>query len=287
MSYAIFRIFAFLLQNLPFVILYRLADFVAFILYHIVAYRKKVVMDNLRHAFPQLANTELHAIARESYRNIADILVETFKSFGMTAEQILARYNIENPELLNEYAARKQSVLITAAHFANWEWGVKCLPAALDHYCIATYRPLQDRAIEKYLYQSRTAFGMHIYPTRETSLSLEQNADKCYAMFMMPDGSPAKPEAAHWVNFLGRETACIHGPAKHSQAQNLPVLFLSLQRQKRGYYTCRFQLITNTPRDLAPEEITQKIMLLLAQQISQQPANWLWTHKRWKHQKKD
>jgi KDO2-lipid IV(A) lauroyltransferase len=285
MTYIIFRFFAFLLQKLPFFVLYKLADALTFILYRIVGYRKQVVRDNLQQCFPQLNSAEIDNLVYESYRNIADILLEAFKSFGMTADELRARYQISNSDLPNSYAARGQSIIITAAHYANWEWGVKCLPLSLQHYCIATYRPLQNEAIEKYLYGSRTALGMHIYPTRETSLTFERHADQCFAMFMMPDGSPSKIELAHWINFLGRETACIHGPAKHSQTRNLPILFLHLQREKRGYYSGHYQLITDNPQSLEAAEITQKIMDAVADEIKLQPANWLWTHRRWKYKK--
>lgn len=281
--YYLFRFFAFVVQCLPAWCLYRLSDAMAWLLYRGVGYRRKVVYDNLRRAFPAATDAEIQNIAAASYRNMTDVLLETIQSFGMTDQQILARYTLENLELPNQYAQAGRSVLVTAAHYANWEWGVKVLPSVLRHTCIATYRPLQQAQIEQYLHRSRTAYGMRLFATRETHRAFIEYADQCYALFMMPDGSPAKPESAHRILFLGRETACIHGPAKYSQAHDLPVLYLAIQRVARGKYSGKFMLLAEQAQQIEPTEITRRIMQALSDQIALEPADWLWTHRRWKH----
>lgn len=47
----------------------------------------------------------------------------------------------------------------------------------------------------------------------------------------------------------------------------------------------RVQLITDTPRETPDDWITAQHLALLEKTIVQQPEYWLWSHRRWKHQR--
>ena len=53
---------------------------------------------------------------------------------------------------------------------------------------------------------------------------------------------------------------------------------------KRGYYETTFELITETPKDYKNYDITDKYIKLTEENIKEQPAYYLWSHKRFKHQ---
>ena len=63
------------------------------------------------------------------------------------------------------------------------------------------------------------------------------------------------------------------------------VVFMHIRKVSRGFYEGEFTLITETPRETAPYEITEKHVRELEKQISEQPWTWLWSHKRWKYRK--
>ena len=45
------------------------------------------------------------------------------------------------------------------------------------------------------------------------------------------------------------------------------------------------KIITKNPNETQENEITDKFLNLLENQIIEEPAYWLWTHNRWKHSK--
>lgn len=104
-------------------------------------------------------------------------------------------------------------------------------------------------------------------------------------MIMMPDGSPASVEKAHWVTFLGQDTAAIYGPAKHCLSNNFPLLYLDNTRTARGQYDLNIEVLCDNPSLFQPEEITALFMARLEKKLLQKPQDWLWTHKRWKKKK--
>jgi lauroyl/myristoyl acyltransferase len=59
---------------------------------------------------------------RESYRNVADVVMESLWSFGASAEALKRRVDFENHEIIDRAVAARQSVVLLAPHFCNWEW---------------------------------------------------------------------------------------------------------------------------------------------------------------------
>lgn len=83
MYYVIYG-FLYLLSLLPFAVIYLFSDLVYFFLYHVFGYRKKVVMGNLKIAFPEKPDEELKQIAKRTYRNLTDTFVEMIKMISMS-----------------------------------------------------------------------------------------------------------------------------------------------------------------------------------------------------------
>jgi KDO2-lipid IV(A) lauroyltransferase len=60
------------------------------------------------------------------------------------------------------------------------------------------------------------------------------------------------------------------------------VLYMQMKRVKRGQYEMTFVPICEDASKMTPEAILRKYYDLLEEEIRQTPANWLWSHKRWK-----
>src|ERR1700678_3622798 len=72
LMYSIFYGFLYVVSLLPMRVLYMISDVIYGIVYYLIGYRRKVVMDNLRQAFPEKAEAELVVIAKQFYHNFID-----------------------------------------------------------------------------------------------------------------------------------------------------------------------------------------------------------------------
>jgi len=63
-------------------------------------------------------------------------------------------------------------------------------------------------------------------------------------------------------------------------------VFLAVRKVKRGYYETTFKTIAKNPLDFKDFKITDRFFELLEEQIREEPAYYLWTHKRWKYRDK-
>src|ERR1700709_2604047 len=77
--YYIVYVFFYLISLLPMRLLYIISDFIYIIIYHLLGYRKDVVLDNLEKAFPSKTNDERIKIAKQFYHNLLDSFIETIK----------------------------------------------------------------------------------------------------------------------------------------------------------------------------------------------------------------
>ncbi len=276
-------LFSLFIGVLPFVLLYVIADLLAFILFRVLKYRKEVVMDNLQESFPGLGNEEVKALAGRFYKNLADILLEGVKAFTMSSRQIVRRHRVINPERVNPYFEAGKSVIVCSGHCANWEWGSMSGALHFKRPTVVMYMPLNNQWADKYLRWTRARFGSYLASIFKTAHVFNKYASKATLFIMAADQSPSNLRKAFMINFLGQETAFLHGPEHYARKYDLPVFYVDIKRIKRGFYELKFELITEQPTSLEDGVITKRYAELLARTIGRSPESWLWSHRRWKH----
>ncbi|RPH33304.1 MAG: hypothetical protein EHM93_05715 [Bacteroidales bacterium] len=269
----------------PFPLLYCFSALVRFILSKVFKYRKRVVIKNLKGSFPNASNQEIKRLVGLFYKNLADIFVEGIKAFTMTRNQILTRHRIINPEILEPYFHSGKSVIGVTGHYANWEWGSLSASLQIKHKVVAFYKPLNNKYIDKFVRWSRSRFGTTLASIKETSATFERFKSSPTIYLMASDQGMPKHflPRAHWVQFLNRNTAFLYGAEKYARHFNIPVVYIDIQRVRRGYYEVEFSILTENPAELARSRVTELFAKKLEAVIIKKPEDWLWSHKRWKH----
>lgn len=275
-----------LLSRLPFRFLYVISDVLYFLLAHVVRYRREVVQSNLRRAFPEKSVRDIQRISRLFYRNLADILVETLKLPALSEKQLKQRTRFTNPEIVRPLLARGP-VLIMASHQSNWEWA----PAAaqLNGFpADSVYKPLVSPFFEDLVFRIRSTFGVRPIPMHRLLREMVARQGEPRLIALVADQIPDWPENAHWIPFLHQDTAFYPGTERLARRSNLPVVYVEMIRVGRGRYELTFHLIAQPPYESLPDgAIIERYRDLLEITIRKMPSDWLWSHKRWKHQRTD
>lgn len=273
-----------LIAALPLPLLYAAASCMAWLAFHAVKYRAQVVRSNLAHAFPHLNDEGLSEIERQYYLGFAQVLVEVVKSASLTPKQFKRRVRISNLSAPRAYLAEGKSVLLVAAHQCNWEWMLLALSLELGYPLDAAYKPLTDSWAEREMKKLRTRFGSRLIPAKELLADIIKRGKAVRAIAMVADQEPTTSEHKHWTRFLGRDTAFYMGPEQISKVTRFPVFFVSMRRIGRGYYVIDVQpLSVDQPLQLG--ELTERYARRVEEQIHAAPADWPWSHKRWKLKK--
>ncbi len=286
LGYIAFRILIFIFRIIPFWLLYILSDFLFFMFFYIIKYRKKVVFANLKNSFPEKSEEQIYKIAKGFYHNLSDITVESIKGLTVNNKLFLKRYKVLNSDLEKEIFKNGRGVIAVAAHYANWEWGAFCLSKQFSHQLYGFYKPLSNKLTDKYIRKLRAAGGMKLVSISETFQHFQKTFQKPAMHIMVSDQSPSNLKKAHWINFLNQDTPCLHGAEAYAKQKNLPVVYIDAQRVKRGFYELTLKLLVENPSETKDGEITKLFHEHLESVILRKPEDWLWSHNRWKHKRK-
>lgn len=271
---------------MPLGVLYFTSHFVYFLGYYIVGYRRKVIHTNLKNSFPEKSEQELKAIEKGFYKHFADFLVESIKSISISKENVLKRTTIKNPELIEKLYSQNKNLIVLCGHYSNWEFYSLSLPELVPYNTYSVYQPLKNKFFDTILYKSRTRNGMNLIKTKEVIPFFSNNNDgKNKMVILVNDQSPSNKNSAYWNEFLNQETGWNYGPEKLSKKYNYAVLFGYAHRTKKGHYEVEFRPITLEPQQLAEGQITHQYSKMLEDLIHEKPQFWLWSHRRWKHQR--
>lgn len=284
-SYLLYYCFIIPVSLLPFRVLYAVSDFLYLILYRVLGYRTKVVRMNLKNSFPEKTAAELKKIESLFYSHLCDVIVETFKSFTISQEEILKRMVLRNPEVIDQYYDQGRSVLIGGGHFNNWEWFAIAVDQQMKHSACALYAPLKNRFFDEKMRSTRGKFGLRMISIKQVATFFEDTKKELTATVFGIDQSPRNAKKSHWMTFLNQDTGVMYGLEKYAKQLDYPVLFASIEKKKRGYYTFYFEPVTAQPREEPEHYIIETTTKRLETEIRTAPPYWLWTHKRWKRKR--
>ena len=285
LSYLLYYLVILPISLLPFPLLYAFSDFLYIFIYGVFRYRKKVVFTNLRNSFPNKSEEEIKTIARLFYHHFCDVIVESLKSFTISEKEILKRMVLKNPELLNSYYDQNKSIILSGGHYNNWEWIAIALDQQIKHQSIAIYKTLANKFFDEKMRTTRSRYGLMMISTKRVKIIFEEFKSQLTATIFANDQSPRKSENNYWMTFLNQDTAVLFGTEKYAKDYNYPVLFGTIDKVKRGYYSFYFTVVENDPVNSPYGKITETTTRLLEEQILKAPQYWLWTHRRWKHKR--
>lgn len=272
-----------LLSRIPLSVLYVVSDVLAFVAYRVVRYRRGVVTSNLARSFSEKSAAEIRQLARAFYTNLSDVVVETLKALTISEKELKKRVVFRELDLLNQCYQRKQSVILLAAHQGNWEWlllaGCLRLPFPVD----AVYKPLKNSAMDTIMRRMRSRFGGQPISKSQVLREVLRRRDQVRATALVADQTPALNVARYWVEFLHQKTGFYRAVEQLPKAVGYPVFFVQMKRLRRGYYEATFVPVGAPPYDKESLTITPRYAQEAQRVIEEQPANWLWSHKRWKH----
>ena len=275
-----------LVSILPFRLLYAVSDMLFFLLYHVFRYRKKTVEDNLKLVFPEKSESERKQITKEFFHHLCDMILEAIKSMNISVEDMKARFKFTNIDVIQDYEKRQKSIALMCAHYGSWEW-IFILQAYTSHLTFAIYKKLNNVYFDKLVRKIRARYDSYLITTKESINVLVENKKKGLITIngFAADQSPKKEKAYHWNTFMGIEVPVHTGAEMLAKKLDMPVVFFSVKRIKRGFYETTFQTLAEHPNEFKDYEITDQFLKLVENQIHEAPQYYLWTHKRWKHRK--
>jgi Kdo2-lipid IVA lauroyltransferase/acyltransferase len=271
------------ISKLPFPVLYGISNLLRFFIFNIFGYRKKVVLDNLKRAFPEAGEQQLYRYMRDFYRNLIDIMMESLKSLTISEKSLGKRVILHNRELLERLHQSEKGVMMVMGHYTNFEWVALAMPLLVPHKTFAVYGRIKNPKVNTFVVNMRERFGLKLFQMRKTYDFMLNQSEKAPLYLFMADQAPHKGKIKYRAPFFGIPTPTHLGAEKLAKECDLAVVFIHVKRTRRGHYEITPKLLFETPKNTRPYEITDAHVAELETMIRDNPAGWLWSHKRWKN----
>jgi len=283
-EYWLFQSVSWFLGILPFTWVQRVGGAIGVFAYRFLGFRRSIVRENLRNAFPNEDARRLEEIAREVYRNIAASLCELMCFPSLTPEGIRELVDVEDPDLYTAVHARGKGMVIVSAHLGNWELISPAVFLKTGVQVHAMYKPQSNPLIDKRIAERRTRFGTAIVPMGFGAREMLRVLQKGDAVLVAADQSA--PVESIRLEFFGRTVPVFQGPAAFSLKAGAPMVLVFAIRQPSGRYVLRGREIPTADLTYSEEGIrtlTQRHLIITESVIREYPGQWMWTHRRWKH----
>ena len=269
----------------PLNILYFVSTLFYLLVQYIIGYRKKITYKNLTLSFPEKSEKELKVIMKKFYKHLCDFSIESLKPIHFTQKQLDKRLKYENTKIFEDLYSRKKDVALVSGHYGNWEW-IGNLPSKVKHKLLIIYRPLKVKFMDKIVFDNRSKFGTIMIPMKEIYkeiLKYKKRNEQIIVWFLVDQRPPRRNK--YWTKFLNQETAFYTGFDKIAKKLDMAVVFMHIDKVRRGYYTVQFKKLYENTSGLADFEITDKVIKTLEDSIVEKPEYWLWSHNRWKYKR--
>lgn len=279
-----------LFSLLPLRIHYIISDFLFWLLYKVIGYRRRVVWKNLSASFPEKSEAELKEIERGFYHFLCDYFVETVKMMTISKKEIKRRIVYKGIKDLDEVIESGQSIALYLGHYCNWEW-VTSMPLWVTPkvQCGQIYHPLENKYFDKLLLRSRERLSSLCISMQDTLREVVRYKREGQPIMIgyISDQAPNWVNIHHWVDFMNQDTPVFTGTERIVKKMNHAVFYVDMRRIKRGYYEAEFKLMTRDPKELEDFKLTDMYFDMLEKSIRRAPEFWLWSHNRWKRTRKE
>lgn len=272
-----------ILSRLPLSVLYAFSNFLFFVSFYLVRYRRRLVKKNLKNSFPEKSAAEILEIEKEFYKNLCDYAVESLKLVTMSKEELSRRMVFKNPEVLEKFSAENKSILFLASHQFNWEWILVSasinFPMAIDF----VYQPISNKFFNNLILKIRTRFGAYPIKRNEVARELVKRRHIVRGVASVADQYPGYGrDKKHITTFLNQETAFFMGTNQLAYLTQYPALYYPMRKVRRGYYEAYPVIIASPPYPKDDESVIASYVRIVEDVIKEHPSGWLWSHNRWK-----
>jgi KDO2-lipid IV(A) lauroyltransferase len=281
------RAFIAFVQMLPLRLVARLGRAGGGLAFYLTARYRRVALDNLTRSFPEKNAAEIRAIARENFRRLGENYASAIKTAAMCPQQIRPHFEFVGAEniLIYQQDAGPQSRVVAIGHFGNFELYARFGQFVPVFHCAATYRGLNQPALNRLLVELRNRSNCRFFERRTEARALRAAMSDTGLLLGLLADQHAGTNGLR-LPFLGRDCSTSAAPAIFALRYNCPLHTAICYRV--GLARWRIEVGEEIPTRLdgqprAPADIMRDVNREFEKAVRRDPANWFWVHRRWKN----
>lgn len=248
--------------------------------------RRRLVLSNLHHAFPEKSAAWHRTIGRESCRRMIETALLSLATPYLNESRLRQIVSV-SPEMLAAYELHRKepaATLICSPHLAYWEAQTSqplVVPGPFPEFGII-FRPLDNSAANDFVTRSRERFGMKLLSRKEGFAEALKILRRRGFVGVLFDQNAGLQGAL--TTLLGRVCSTTELPGLMAEKFSARVYGIFPRRRAFWRVEVGAQLIATGG---STESVTLSLNRWLEALLSADDnlcASWLWAHDRWRNQ---
>ncbi len=282
-KYWLYKFGQFWVLRLPLATAYRLAMFVSEMQFYFCPRDRRAVKNNLRVMFPEKSQKEIHAMAKEVFRNFGKYLVEFFRMRKMVGKEYIQKnIKIENFHFFEEAIQKKKGAIFLTAHIGNWELGGVAF-SQMGHPLVVIALPHRERPVNDLFNSQREDKGITVVPPNLAVRKCLENLKNEGIVALLGDRDFSLN--GEIMDFLGKKTAFPRGPAVFCVKTGAPLIPVFFERNTDDSFTMHFEKPVYPDTGREENENIRAIMRyyvpIIERTVRRVPTQWLMFRQFW------
>jgi KDO2-lipid IV(A) lauroyltransferase len=286
------RVLAAALRACPEWLRIQLGRALGWVWFDVLRVRRRVAIENVQLAYPELSRVEATSLARKSIEHMGRGLIEFALFPGFTAAEAETRFVFEGEGHMRSALAQGRGVLMLSLHLGNGDFTVAAL--SRRGYKINLISKLfRAQWLNDLWFGMRAAHGTRFIAPEKSSFEILKSLRRGEIVAFVLDQYMGPPIGCR-TRFFGRETGTAMGLAIMAERTGAPVVPSYTYRLDDGRHVCCFEApipwnpdVARAAQDQGPDgdavaAMTQVYTSKIEEIIRRHPEQWMWIHRRWK-----
>jgi KDO2-lipid IV(A) lauroyltransferase len=247
------------------------------LVYNFDFFRKKVVLANLKVAFPSLSENERKKIAKQFYKNFISYIADMVESLQISKEELSNKVEVIGEENIKKALSSGKPVVFMTAHFGNWEVAPKIIGAFYNKLTVLM-REFDNPKLGEFFKKSRNSFNISTLNKKSSAREIIKALKSGNSLGILIDQHSKSPKAEK-VLFFNQEVA--FNKAVSTLSKKFDAVIVPFFTYTKDKYVIEFL----EPKSIGEESIqdfTQWQATVIEDMIKKHPSEYYWFHKRFK-----
>ena len=286
LEYLVFRLGLYLGKKLSITKLQKLGIGIGNLAYHVLRKDRGIVIKQLKLIYPELKDLECEKWTKECFQHFGQMLFE-FLCLPQIINDQENLIRVENEAALMNAVTAGKGVILLGMHMGNWEL-ITAYAKRTGLFMTAATANFPDQRINQLMISQRKLENMEIMPrgTGMSSRKLFRCLKNKNILILIIDQDTNVPST--WVPFFGIPSKTPVGASVFALKTGASVVSYNVIRENDGTFRLKFETLGIFGRNHPSMEqdiysVTRKINQHLEQRIRENPQQWAWFHRRWRH----
>ena len=281
----LYKILCFIVSKFPKVFINALFSFISYLFYIFDKKHTKIIISNLKFCFPNLNQNQYNQIIKKTYQNFGFFVSEFLINQNLNKNQILDKVNFINEDLIINAINTNRPVIVQSAHYGNWEIFPLAVAAKFGPSSVIGRR-LDSVVMDQILSKKRQKFDIELIDKNGGAKDIIKALRNRRILGILVDQNTAKTDGIECEFF---DKKILHTPAASIFAQKTDAIITSAFTKRNDEDKNKTDIIFTEIIDIkklpnnAIQEATQIQSSQTQKIIQQDPTEYFWFHKKFKH----